>query len=40
MSTITRAAITGRSTEEGFVLEMPPLEEELKVVVIIAIAKP
>jgi len=30
VSTITRAAITGRSTEEGFVLEMPALEEELK----------
>ena len=31
MSTITRAAITGRSIKDGFVLEAPVLDEELQV---------
>ena len=31
MSTITRAAITGSSGKDGFVLEAPVLDEELQV---------
>ena len=31
MSTITRAAITGSSVKDGFVLEAPVLDEELQV---------
>ena len=31
MSTITRAAITGNSVKDGFVLEAPVLDEELQV---------
>ena len=31
MSTITRAAITGSSAKDGFVLEAPVLDEELQV---------
>ena len=31
MSTITRAAITSRSIKDGFILEVPVLDEELQV---------